>query len=251
MAWIELTPLAVVALALFLILFASIEIGFRGYRWIATKGVRKTGGREFLLSAVLGLLALLLGFTFALSLNRYDARRNLVVQEANAIGATWLRVQLLDEPYRTDMSGALKQYADARVAWSDASSADLGPTQALQDRIWMAAQRLSHGGVSPVVVRQVLDPLNLAFDAQAARSAARAARIPLEVFVILVLYAALSMVMLGYILANNEDRLAAPTGMLLVLLTLAFVVILDLDSPRSGRIQVSQQPLIDVRASMR
>jgi hypothetical protein len=174
-----------------------------------------------------------------------------VVQEANAIGTTWLRVQLLDEPYRTEMSGVLKQYADARLMWSDASGGDLGPTQALQDRLWTGMQHMAHGAVQPMVVRQVLDPLNEAIEAQAARTAARSARIPDRVLMILVLYSALSMVMLGYILAINGHRHEVATGLLLVLLALAFAVILDLDRPRSGAIQVSQQPLIDLRASMR
>jgi hypothetical protein len=244
-------PLIVVEIGVFLLLFASIEIGFRGYRWLGARDDHKMGGQEFLATAVLGLLALLLGFTFSLALNRYDERRALVVQEANAIGTTWLRVQLLDEPYRSEMSGALKQYTDARVAWSAAAGGNLGPTAALQEKVWTGAGHLSRGGTSPVVVRQVLDPLNEAIDTQAARAASRAARIPLRVMTALMLYSALSMVLLGYIMAINGSRKMVPTVLLLSLLTLAFSLILDLDSPRGGRIQVSQQPLIDLRASMR
>jgi hypothetical protein len=251
MSWIDRLPLVAVEVGFFLLLLGAVEFGYRSLRWLKPSDGRKMSGQEFLLSAVLGLLALLLGFTFSLSLGRYDARRALVVQEANALGTTWLRVQLLDEPHRGEMSGLLRQYADARVAWSDTSGGDLRPTQALQDRLWAGAMRLAHSATPPVVVRQVLDPLNEAIDVQAARTAARSARIPERVLAILVLYSALSMVMLGYILAINGHRQAVATGLLLVLLSLAFAVILDLDRPRSGAIQVSQQPLIDLRASMR
>jgi hypothetical protein len=251
MAWIDRTPLILVVVGVFVLLLAAIEIGYRSYRWLSPKDDHKMGGQEFLATAVLGLLALLLGFTFSLALNRYDERRALVVQEANAIGTAWLRVQLLDDPYRGEMGNALKQYTDARVAWSDASSGDLGPTVALQEQVWTATRRLAHGTTSPVIVRGVLDPLNEAFDTQAARTAARSARIPGPVLATLLLYAALSMVLLGYIMAINGRRKLVPTVLLLLLLTLAFSVILDLDSPRWGRIQVSQQPLIDVRGSMR
>lgn len=251
MAWLDRTPLIVLEIGVFLLLFAAMEIGFTGYRWLSSKDDHQMGGQEFLATAVLGLLALLLAFTFSLALNRYDERRALVVQEANAIETTWLRVQLLDEPYRGELSAALKQYTDARVAWSDAPDGDLGPTHALREKIWTAAGRLARGGTSPVIVRQVLDPLNEAIDTQAARTASRAARIPTRVMTALMLYAAMSMVLLGYIMSINGRRKMAPAILLLLLLTLAFSVILDLNSPRSGRIQVSQQPLIDLRASMR
>lgn len=252
MVWLDRAPLGLIELAFLLILLVSIEIGYRGYRWVRPKDGRKMSGQEFLLSAVLGLLALLLGFTFSLSLSRYEARRALVVQEANAIGTTWLRAQLLDEPYRGELGGLLKQYADARLAWSDTSSGrDLGPTRALQDRLAAAMQHMTHGGTSPVVVGWVLTPLDDAFGVQAARAAARSARVPDRVLAVLVLYSALSMVMLGYILAINGHRHEVATGLLLVLLTLAFGIILDLDRPQGGAILVSQQPLIEMRASMK
>jgi hypothetical protein len=257
MAWMERTPLIVVDIAVLLLLFVASEVGFVSYRWLTPNGGHRTGGHEFLGAAVLGLLALLLGFTFSLSLTRYDERRALVVQEANAIDVAWLRAQLLDEPYRGEMSNALKQYTDARLAWSDGDNGGFGPTRALnptralREKVWTAVEHLSRGGVSPIVVRQMIDPLNEAFDTQAARTAARAARIPGPVLWSLVLYATLSMLLLGYITAIDGPRKVVAMILLLLLLTLAFSVILDLDSPRSGWIQVSQQPLADVRASMR
>jgi hypothetical protein len=247
----ERTPLILVEIGVFLLLFAATEVGFFGYSRLRPEGGHRTGGHEFLGAAVLGLLALLLGFTFSLSLTRYDERRALVVQEANAIDVAWLRVQLLEEPYRNELSSALKQYTDARLAWSDANNGTLGPTLASKEKVWRAVEHVSRGSVSPIVVRQVIDPLNEAFDTQAARTASRAARIPTEVLVILVLYSTLSMMLLGYITAIDGPRKMVAMVLLVLLLTLAFSVILDLDSPRNGWIEVPQQPLIDVRASMR
>ncbi|HEY4030547.1 MAG TPA: hypothetical protein VGM25_09410 [Caulobacteraceae bacterium] len=252
MTWLDQTPLLAIEGGFVLLLLLSVEAGYRGYRWVRPKDGRKMTGQEFLLSAVLGLLALLLGFTFSLSLSRYEARRALVVQEANAIDTAWLRTQLLDEPYRGEASGLLKQYADARLAWSEGGVGhDLGPTQALQGKLAAAMQHATHGGAPPVVVGWVLTPLDDAFGLQAARLAARSTRVPDRVLAVLVLYSALSMVMLGYILAINGHRHEVATGLLLVLLTLAFGIILDLDRPQGGAILVSQQPLIDMRASMR
>ena len=252
MSWMDRTPLSVLELGFFVILLASVEAGYRGYGRVRPKDGREMRGQEFLLSAAVGLLALLMGFTFSLSLSRYEARRALVVQEANAIGTAWVGAQLVEEPYRGELSGLLKRYADARVVWSDISAPqDLRPTRALQNQLSTAVQHLVRGGTAPAAVRWVLDPLNEAFGVQAARTAARAARVPDRVLGVLVLYSMLSMVMLGYILAINRHRHNAATGLLLVLLTMAFGLILDLDRPNGGAILVSQQPLIDVRASMR
>ncbi len=65
--------------------------------------------------AVLGLLALLLGFTFSLALSHFDARTAAVVDEANAIGTAWLRTDLLPEPERTEARDLMKQYVAVRV----------------------------------------------------------------------------------------------------------------------------------------
>jgi hypothetical protein len=93
--------------------------------------------------------------------------------------------------------------------------------------------------------------MNQSFDLASARTVARSAHLPDRVLHILLLYATLSAVMLGYMTAASGRPHRAATILLLVLLTLALVVILDVDRPLSGGIQVSQQPLDDVRASMR
>jgi len=123
MSWLETLPLTVIALAILAALLAAATIGYRGHLWLLHRsGETEPESHDHLLSAVLGLLALLLGFTFSLALNRYEARRDLVVQEANAIGTTWLRTQLLESPNNTAMSGLLRGYLDARLAWSEADA---------------------------------------------------------------------------------------------------------------------------------
>ena len=69
-------------------------------------------GEQLIVSAMIGLLALLLGFTFALAIDRFDTRRVLVLEESNAIGTTWLRAQMLDEPGRTRLSRLLEGYTE-------------------------------------------------------------------------------------------------------------------------------------------
>ena len=252
MAWIDSAPLFLVGLAFFLIMLIGIEIGYRAWRWLRAKD-GGSGGHEFLLTAALGLLSLLLGFTFSLALSRYDARRTLAVQEANAIGSMWLRAQLLRDPDKSRMSDLVRRYVDARIAWSQAASraADLAPTQALQGQIWAVTGDVMRTEPSQPLARGLMDAVSQGFDLQAARTAARKAQIPTRVLDILVLYSVLSMMLLGSVLAAKGQRHYGATAVLLVLLTLALILILELDQPRTGAIQVSQQPLLDVKASMR
>ena len=255
MPLLETTPLFVLGLIILAVMPAGVELGYRGHGWLRREqdgaDVGK-GGQDHLLSAVLGLLALLLGFTFSLALNRYEARRDLVLQEANAIGTTWLRTRLLEEPNRAAMSGLLSAYVDARLAWSETgtSNADLVQTEGIQQKLWAVTGTAMRTDSSPQLSRGVMDAMNQSFDLASARTAARSAHIPGRVLGMLLLFAALSVVMLGYILAANGKPLRIATTLLLVLLTLALIVILDLDRPRSGAIQVSQQPLEDLRASI-
>lgn len=249
MTWLNMIPLAGIGLFVLFLLFACVELGFRLRRRLPASDAAGAG-QDHMLSAVLGLLALLLGFTFSLALNRYELRRDLVVQEANAIGTTWLRAQLLEEPNRSAMTVLLRDYGDARLAWSEAH-ADLARTNAMQQKLWVVTGAAVRSDSSTQLTRGLMDAMNESFDLASARAAARSAHIPDRVLQVLVLYAALSMVMLGYTLGAGERLPRITTGVVLLLLTLAVVVILDLDRPTSGAIQVSQQPLEALRQSMR
>ncbi len=250
MAFLDSWPLALVGVAVFIVLLIGVEVGYRGYRWLWPREDERSHSPDFLLSAALGLLSLLLGFTFSLSLARYDARRALVGQEANAIGTVWRRSQVLPEPFRDEYRGLLTQYAEARLHWSE-TDVSLAATNDLQQRLWAVTERVAEVQQLQLPQWGVIQALGEAEDAQAARIQARRARIPSHVVDSLFLYSVLSMVMLGYILAVKGRRQYIASGLVLVLVSLAWVLIVDLDRPLGGAITVSQQPLIDLQASMK
>jgi len=95
-----------------------------------------------------------------------------------------------------------------------------------------------------------MDSLNESFDLAIERQAARSAHIPDPVLIVLLIYAILSMIMMGSLLASNRQPHRGETVLLILLLTLAHVVILDLDRPRTGAIQVSQQPMEELERSI-
>jgi len=255
MIWMETAPLWLVAGGVFALLLVGAEAGYRGRRWLRSRERERplaADGQDHLLSAALGLLALLLGFTFSLALSRHEARRDLVLQEANALGTLWLRVQLLEEPGRSLMAPLLRAYVDERLEWSENNWESLGVrSNDIQQKLWTAMGVVLRAESVQGLSRSVMEAMNAAFDLASSRAMARATHIPDRVLQVLLLYAVLSVVMLGYIFGANWRPHRLATALLLVLLTLAIVVILDIDRPRSGAIQVSQLPMEALKESIR
>jgi hypothetical protein len=238
------------SLGIFVSLSLAREFGYWFYRSRERRGLEPVGD-NFTLTTVLGLLALLVSFTFSMSLSRYDARRELVNAEANAIGTTWLRVQLLDESARAELNPMLKAYADERVIYGVAKSdedqaASYARTSAMQATLWQAMTR----GIEPIrttpLAALVISTTNETFDLAASRKASRAAHVPQRVLAVMFVYA----LIVAFLVGNERGKARWATSLLFLLLTLATALILDLDQPTRGAIKVSQQPLIDARAAM-
>ncbi|THD59747.1 hypothetical protein [Phenylobacterium sp.] len=207
-----------------------------------------------ILAAVLGLLGLLLAFTFNLALDRHETRRALVVAEANDLGTAYLRTALLDDP--AALRQDLRAYAQARLSYGLAAA---GPAQdaaaaradALQATVWRDATAALASLRTTPVSGLVLAPINEAFDTASKRKSALAARLPTAVVGTLALYSLIAAGMLGYTAAGAGRRSRVTSTLLFMLLTLAICLILDLDRARSGMIQVPQTPMADVIAAMR
>lgn len=248
----ERLPTLLAALILLLVLLLAARVGFARYRWFGTpNGATIDGsGPDTLLAATLGLLALLLGFTFALAMDRNEERRDLVIQEANALSTAWLRSEAFDEPGRSSLRPLLRSYAERRLQWSlNADDAVLQQAdthaQALARRLWrtqLAALRTSPGLNNG---ETAFDALNEALEAAGSRIAMRADRLPRHIINLLLIYTLVSAAMIGWRLAGSGHRYQVATTLMLLLLSMAISAIVDLDQPRTGNIQVSQQPLID------
>jgi hypothetical protein len=254
MAWFDILPLAVIAPLILAALLAAAAGGYQGHRWLLKRrGESDPDSHDHLLAAILGLLALLLGFTFSLALNRYEARRELVVREANALDTTWLRAQLLEPSNKAAISGLLRDYHNARLSWSETGIAPQidARTDDLQRKLWAATGQALRSDPSPQLSRALMDAMNESFDLASERSATRSAHVPDRVLDVLLLYALLSAAMLGYASAAKGKPQRIATSAVMVLLTLAMVMILDIDRPRSGAITVTQQPLEELKQAWR
>lgn len=238
-------------------LFAAMALCARlGARLRQAGGTERDGeggGEGYLLSAALALLGLLIAFTFSLALNRYDTRRALVVTEANAISTTWLRAELAGESSGTELQRAIADYTDVRLklpaAEDNAESVEVETVKA-QAKLW-ADMRAAIRDAPPPVAATIVTATNEMFDVASARKAERIARVPGRVIEVLILYAMMSAAIVGYVLGGSGGKHRVVTTILFALLTLALLLILDLDRPWSGGITVSQQPMLDARAAMR
>jgi hypothetical protein len=205
----------------------------------------------FTMTSVLGLLALLMGFTFSLSMQRYDQRRELVVKEANAIGTAWVWIQMLDADQRSALSAEFRRYVDTRVRFGLANTPSeesrlYRETEQRQQYVWDSLRN----SIAPIrntpIGVSLVNALDTAMDLATDRMAGREARIPQRVLWLMLVYAMISAAMVGY----EKGRYRSGTSMFFILLTLATVLILDLDRPRSGAVQVSQQAMLDVQRTV-
>jgi hypothetical protein len=248
-----LNPLAL-ALALIATFTIAIEIGFRFGRIARSRSTEETHSLTGVLqSALLGLLALLLGFTFSMAAARHDARQSLVIEEANSIGTAYLRTELLTEPTRTQAADLLSRYLDARLYFlSIKDPAALAvPARAvdeLQRQLWSTTQRMDDVGTAPTLL--YVQALNAVIDEQGKRSAAYYNRVPAAALTVLVLLAAASLAVLGYGagLAGRRSTMCWLTGVLVVVVVL---LIIDLDRPRSGLVVIDNRSLVQLRDHLR
>jgi hypothetical protein len=245
-------------LIVFGVIFAATGVGLllgRHHR-VKVETLREPFG--VLQGALLGVVGLVLAFGLALAVGRYEDRRAAVVDEANAIGTTYLRAQTLPEPYRTQSLTALRRYTDAAIDLSSAipQSADataiIARESALQRRLWAIAGRVLVAAPVATAPRLYVDALNGMIDMQTVRVSGLNNRVPGPVLFIEVLSSAVALALLGFYLAILGRGLATVLTVLLAaaVVSALLLVTFDLDRPTRGEITVPPTPLIDVRASM-
>jgi hypothetical protein len=251
-------PSWLIGLILAVVLPLLVEFGYRCQdiflRNREAKGA--VGGEGHLISAILGLLGLMIGFTYAMASERYDARRELVVAEANALSTTWLRAQLFDAPERERLSIVLKDYARERMAFPEAGTdkakldAHRRRTLDLEARFWTEIRSAIRTPIGETLTESMLESTNQMFDLADARRAALDAHVPEAVMWALTVFACATAGIIGYGLRSDSRRhLIASTGLCL-LVALAIAQIVDLDEPREGAVQIQQSPMIRVVQDM-
>jgi len=241
------------ALLLFALLVLFIELGCRaGLQSRIEDDESRKEQINAIRDALFVLLSLLLGFTVAMAVPRYDHRRELVVREANAIGTTYLRAETLAQPYQGNLEQLLREYVDARI---DFFRVGFDPEQVekaakrssrLQQELWKNMVAVSQSDRSPVAVA-FMNSLNELIDIDSERLAALQNRIPSTVWVLIFVVAVIAVFTRGLALKRRFWL-----TLVLAPITIAIVVglIADLDSSRGGLIRVDQAPLYRLKADI-
>jgi hypothetical protein len=235
------------------LLLAASEAG----RFIGTRASGRGGDDVSTLeSAILGLLALMIGFTFAMTLSRFEARRDAVLAEANAIGTTALRARLLPSPHNIEINKLLREYVKVRldVTQRIASAAELNGaivrSSEIHEALWQQTKLVVAKDNSMVPTGLFIQTLNEMIDDHARRLEALRNRVPNIVLVALYGVAFVACALVGYGNGLETHRVRLPFYITALLIAGVILLIQDLDRPTAGFIKTSQQPMIDTAASI-
>jgi len=231
----------------------ALEIGFRiASRTQDANDVALHEQAVGVRDGVVVLLSLLLGFTLAMALPRFDQRRELIVAEANAIGTTDLRAQLLPEPERTKTLELLRQYLDVRVRFSEDGTdrnnlnSAIEKSHQIQVGLWQQAVDVASKNPTPVLSIYLVS-LNEMIDLDAKRTAALENRIPQPVWIMLFMMGLLACLSFGFSLRRRFvlSMLVAP-----LMISIVMALISDLDTPTRGFIRVNQKSLLRLQSEL-
>jgi hypothetical protein len=245
----------------FLSLWLSAQIGASVLRrWLSLdEDVREDF--NVIMAATLTLLGLIIGFSFSMAVSRYDQRKNYEEAEANSIGTEYVRASLLSPADAEKVRGLIRSYVDQRVLFytthdsfhTTGAAAQIRQiderTAQLQTELWAAVQGPATAQPTPIVAL-VVSGMNDVLNSQGYTQAAWWNRIPIAAWALMVLIAVCANVLIGYGARNPRTE----RTLLLVLplmVSIAFFLIADIDSPRSGLIHVNPQNLISLAESLR
>jgi hypothetical protein len=251
-------PLWLIFLLLIGFLLSADEVGYRvGNRQRDAASDLARSQFSHLQGALFGLFALLLGFSFAMALSRFDDRQDMVVEEANAIGTVALDVQLLPDAQRSQATDLVRRYVDLRV--EARSGANLltprrlaldAQTAELQDQLWQHAVAAAQANPQSVPAGLFLQAVSDMGDAKEERDAALANHVPESVLFLLFVFAILTSATVGYGNALAGGRALGMAVVFTVLIVNVLMVILDLDRPGRGVIQVNQEAMFNLQKSV-
>ncbi|HTP03043.1 MAG TPA: hypothetical protein VMJ64_16830 [Anaerolineales bacterium] len=237
----------------FLLAYGAFEIGYRyGIYWRKKTNADVENEMSALSGATLAMLAFLLAFVVSIATSRYDTRRQLVVEEANAIHTAYLRAGYLPDPYPSDIRSILQQYLDVRLKAVQGSNVSLEDaklrSEQLQGELWSATEAVVKANPGRDEISAYIESVNDVINVGTTRATiALNSRLPAAMVLGIYLVAALAMMITGFQIGHAQKRNLFGILVMIALFTLVIMLIIDLDRPQEGFLQVSQQALIDLQ----
>jgi len=255
LSFIYNTPAGIIVLIVFIMMMISNWLGFRVklyYNSIPGLSLDESPSAE---GALLGLLALLLAFTFSMSSSRYELRKQIIVEEANDIGTAVLRADLYPDSIRNLFRADFKKYVDSRIAYYDVGFDEkkiqtaLANSNEISSRIWKRAAALGQDPRNLALTNQMIPAVNAMIDIVTTRDAARNAHVPDVILFVLFLLLITGSFIVGY--GRKGKRTDWINILVFALMTaLTVYLILDLDRPRRGIITLdtSEDKMVELRS---
>jgi len=249
-------PLWIPVLSILLLCLAATELGFRRGRALrASKSEHMV--IETIRAGTLGLVALLLGFSFAITSGRFNDRSELVMDEATSIEACYLRADLVAEPASSQIRAALRSYMAFRLESYDIGldrreyQRSSGQMHAALDELWTAVVGAVNSDRPRALASAIVPCANEVIHLSAKREWMRRFHMPAAVVILLGLSIIICAAMIGHALGETGYRHIGLSLAVNLLIVMVAGIVLDFDRPRSGLIRVEQTPLIVVREMMK
>jgi hypothetical protein len=236
-----------------LIIYIAFEVGFRISKNLQKKGkIDDTQGLGHISAGLLGMLAFVLAFTFSMAAGHHDLRKQMVLEEANAIGTAYLRADLLDENIGIEMKGLLSEYVDIRVeAAMDKEKIPMTLAQSVKIHkdLWRLARAaaLSNPNTNTSLIIQ---SVNEVIDMHEKRiSAALRYRIPISIWLTLYAISIMAMIAIGVETGFGKSRRLVVIIPLILAFAALTTLIISLNRPQDGMIKVGQESMISLQQS--
>jgi hypothetical protein len=251
---LDILPLWALFIVLLLANLLLDECGFRVGRLRAHRTQKESDSTvSAIVASELGLLAFMLAFTYGIVASRFDLRRMTLLNEANAIGTTYLRAAMLPPGQGEPIRDLLREYVDLRIQAAQGRAIDqvLHRSEEIQEQLWTKAIAAAEYDTHALPTELFIQSLNEVIDLHAARVLASLRnRLPLPVWIVLFGVGFLSFFTMGYQAGLTKASRSPATIVIAVTFVAVIWLVADLDRPREGFLHVSQEPLIDVRQMM-
>lgn len=247
-----------VALVIILLLLLSLELGYTwGRRRVEAGKDKKSSGGDAMLAATSSLLGLMLAFSFAAGVQRYEVRKQGVIDEANAIGTAFARFDLIGEPGRSNLQSILVEYARSRIAEFDGIATTEERTKKINlsneliADLWpMTVEAVNQKQPSGPIETSVVTAVNGVLDMSTARTAGVVDRLPPAVLSVLMVLALITLAAMGFNAGLGGRMSRGRVTVFAVTLAMILTVIIDFDRSREGLIKTSQKSLEKTVADM-
>jgi len=244
-------PSWAIYLVIVIIALLMAEVGFQAGRWWSKRSDAETDeSAAAVVGATLALLAFLIVFQVGIAADRFDARRQFVVEEGQAVGTAYLRAGFLDEPDQAEIRKLLEEYVDIRLAAASGASAVesvVARSEEIHAELWAITQPAALAKPDSELIVGFVESINQVIEVHADRVAAVLNRFPPSIWLAIFFVATLSVGVVGFHTGLDGERNLVAVLALVLVTSAVILLIVDLDRPQEGLLQVSQQTLIDLQ----